>query len=284
MLTQARNVKVETSTKSPSRKSKFIALAVFALTSCGMSLVQAHEVLAGTTWKFPWSSSVTSSTNGGWHGDGYGMKALDFRMRGGEDVLAPVDATVVSQCNAGNNHRAIKLRAADGQYLSIIHVTTSDVYVGKTYKQGGKIGNVATDRPWNNCAQSTGPHLHVGFPSQYVYIDGYNFSPSSVNAGVTLRSTNGAVTPPPNNFISVTFSARTAPAGVNVRSGPGTNFPVVRVIGGNQNVGFTGWTYGTVVTDLWLGTPDARWYRIADNQWVASAVVYGNAPGSRPMP
>jgi len=279
---QTQYLKVKRSAKSPTSRSKFIGLAIFALTTFGISLAQAHAVMAAT-WKFPWKASVTSVINQGWHNDGYGMNSLDFGLRGGEDVLAPVDATVVSQCNAGNNHRAAKFRAANGQFFSLIHITTSDIFVGKTYKLGDKIGTVASDRPWNNCAKSTGPHLHMGFPSRNFNIDGYNFTPWSVNAGVTLRSTNGASTG--GNIISVNFSARTASGGVNVRSAPTTASSIVRTIGGNQTVNFDAWTYGQPINDLWAGNPDARWYRISGtNTWIASAVVWGNAPGSNPMP
>ncbi len=94
-------------------------------------------------------------------------------------------------------------------------------------------------------------------------------------------------TPPtnPNPIRIVNFSATSASSGINVRSGPGTNFGIVRRIGGNQRINFDAWQYGTTERDLWMGTPDARWYRISGtNQWVASAVVFGNAPNSRPMP
>jgi len=91
--------------------------------------------------------------------------------------------------------------------------------------------------------------------------------------------------PPTNPIRIVNFSATSASSGINVRSGPGTNFGVVRRIGGNQRINFDAWQYGTTERDLWMGTPDARWYRISGtNQWVASAVVFGNAPNSRPMP
>ncbi|MEA5489646.1 MULTISPECIES: CHAP domain-containing protein [Pseudanabaena] len=96
----------------------------------------------------------------------------------------------------------------------------------------------------------------------------------------------GNVSRPPSNPIrSVRFSGTSASGGINVRSGPGTNFGVVRRIGGNQRINFDAWQYGTTERDLWMRTPDARWYRISGtNQWVASAVVFGNAPNSRPMP
>lgn len=102
---------------------------------------------------------------------------------------------------------------------------------------------------------------------------------------------NGAPTPPPatnppaSGIRSVNFSATAAPAGVNIRSGPSLSAAVVGRLAPNQRANFDAWTYGSVVNDLWLGKPDARWYRIAGtNHWVASAVVYGNAPGSKPMP
>lgn len=45
---------------------------------------------------------------------------------------------------------------------------------------------------------------------------------------------------------------------------------------------FDAWTYGERGTDLWLGTADELWYRVAGtNLWVPSAYIYGY-PGSRP--
>jgi len=92
-----------------------------------------------------------------------------------------------------------------------------------------------------------------------------------------------------NPIREVNFTGRAAPAGVNIRSGPSLNSPVIGRLAPNQTVNFSGWTYGDVVTDIWLGTPDARWYRLRDRVngqvgWAASAVIYGNAPGSTPRP
>lgn len=83
----------------------------------------------------------------------------------------------------------------------------------------------------------------------------------------------------------VNFTVKVINWTVNVRSGPGTNYRVVRQIRPTTTVYCDGWTYGTVIKDAWTGKPDARWYKIkGKNQWVASAVVYGNAPGSTPLP
>jgi surface antigen len=81
----------------------------------------------------------------------------------------------------------------------------------------------------------------------------------------------------------VNFSGTTAPAGVNVRSNASTSASIVGRLGGNVRVNFDGWKRGDSVPDTWTGRPDSRWYRITGtNQWVASAVVNGNAPGSQP--
>ncbi len=83
----------------------------------------------------------------------------------------------------------------------------------------------------------------------------------------------------------VNFTVTTSGYNTNVRSGPGLSYSIVRKIPPNTSVACDGWTYGDVVQDLWLGTNDARWYKIkGKNEWVASGVVKGNAPGSTPMP
>jgi cell wall-associated NlpC family hydrolase len=83
----------------------------------------------------------------------------------------------------------------------------------------------------------------------------------------------------------VEFTATTSEYYTNVRSGPGFSYPVAGKIKPNTKLTFEGYTYGTKVTDIWLGTPDYRWYKIAGKDWwVSSAVVMGNAPGSSPVP
>ena len=249
----------------------------------------ADVVNAQSLNKMPWQNGVSAPITQTFHRDGWSRQSIDIGLRAGTPVLAPMDSQVIRSCATGvnRNHYAILLRASNGVEYSLIHVQSNPqtVFNGRNFRQGEQIGVIAGDLPNDrNCAVSRGVHLHFGLPSQNTTVNGFNLNRSSVRLGTMLRSTNGATSNPPSNIRVVNFSGRTAPAGVNVRSGPGTNFPVVRSIGGNQNVNFTGWTYGTVVTDIWSRTPDARWYRIADNQWVSSAVIWGNAPNSRPMP
>ena len=123
---------------------------------------------------------------------------LILRCRQDTPVLAPVDAQVFSSCTPGNNHRAIKFKASSGQEFSILHVqaSSSAVQTGRRYARGEQIGVVAADTPsGNNCANSTGPHLHFGLPSVPFTVDGYTF-----RAGETLRgsinSTNSGTDSP----------------------------------------------------------------------------------------
>lgn len=124
------------------------------------------------SWQLPWRSGNYRITKP-WHGDGYGLTSLDFDIPAGTEIVAPIDSQVLSSCNAGNNHRAILFRAADGQKYSIIHVTARRVK--ESYQKGETIGVVASDVPDNKCARSTGVHLHMGFPTRPFTMGGQTF-------------------------------------------------------------------------------------------------------------
>jgi surface antigen len=91
---------------------------------------------------------------------------------------------------------------------------------------------------------------------------------------------------PQNGFRQANFPAWVMSSnGITLRNSPRLGDRSNQMVGFRQNLNFDGWTYGEVVNDLQLGTPDARWYKIAGtNFWVPSAYVNGNAPNSRPMP
>ena len=87
--------------------------------------------------------------------------------------------------------------------------------------------------------------------------------------------------------VSVSFSGLTASAGVNVRSGPGTNYPIVASKPGNVWVAFAGMEYGTITPDAWLGKPDPRWFYYYEGgvkKFIASAVIDGQPPVSAIRP
>ncbi len=127
-------------------------------------------------WRVPWLGATATVTQR-WHSDSWGRyKSVDFGLPAGTPIVAPVASRVVGFCNAGGNHLAIRLQAVDGQRYSLVHVKSRSVYVNKRYKKGQIIGAIARNTPWNRCARSTGPHLHMSFPSQNFKLGRYWFS------------------------------------------------------------------------------------------------------------
>ncbi|MEA5573014.1 ricin-type beta-trefoil lectin domain protein [Calothrix sp. UHCC 0171] len=149
---------------------------------------KSSSIIPSSAWRLPWLAGRTGTTTQGWHRDGYGMSSIDIGLPPGTPVVAPIDSTVVRQCNAGNNHRAILLQASNGQRYSMIHVTTANIWNGRTYRKGEQMGVVAGDKPRNSCAKSYGPHLHFGLPSQNLNIGGYTISPTFIPRSMTAQN------------------------------------------------------------------------------------------------
>ncbi len=84
----------------------------------------------------------------------------------------------------------------------------------------------------------------------------------------------------------VNFSGTVGPRiGVNLRYSPRFSDRSPNNEPYNKRLEFDAWTYGEVGADLWLGTPDARWFKVkGTNLWVPSAYINGNPPNSSPMP
>ena len=158
--------------------SKFLFWG-FAITA--LSSVVIPETYANVM-PFSGTARVTQTS----HSDGYGLRALDLGLSAGTPVPSPANAVVVSTCNAGNNHRAIKLKADNGTFYSLIHVYSSNIQKGQRFRQGETIGTVAADKPWNKCAKSTGIHLHFG--SSQTVVDNINIR--SVKLNTVIRSSN----------------------------------------------------------------------------------------------
>lgn len=69
----------------------------------------------------------------------------------------------------------------------------------------------------------------------------------------------------------------TADTVVNVRSGPGTNFPVVGSLAANNSRTFDATTVGTTHWDPREGKNENRWFRLQNtDQWVSGAFISGN--------
>ncbi|MEG4172040.1 MULTISPECIES: CHAP domain-containing protein [unclassified Microcoleus] len=69
----------------------------------------------------------------------------------------------------------------------------------------------------------------------------------------------------------------TADGSLNVRSGPGTNFPVVGSLATNNSRTFDATTVGTTHWDAREGKNENRWFRLQNtDQWVSAAFITGN--------
>ncbi|MEW6492094.1 MAG: S8 family serine peptidase [Cyanobacteriota bacterium] len=129
-------------------------------------------------------------------------------------------------------------------------------------------------------------------PSMGVFLQGWLNRLNDLRRAVeAMGGSNTTPSPSPTpgangNINWVNFSGTVGPSvGVNLRNSTRfsdrspSNEPY------NKRLEFDGWTYGETVTDLWLGTPDARWFKVkGKNFWVPSAYIYGNPPNSSPMP
>jgi hypothetical protein len=76
------------------------------------------------------------------------------------------------------------------------------------------------------------------------------------------------------------FTGETYGAGAPVRAGASESEPVLRTVPSNCTIGFTGYCLGAKTRDATSGTPDIRWFILADGNVVPSAIVHGNPPAN----
>lgn len=233
---------------------------------------------------YAFDTSYACDQWGRWHA------GIDMSASKGTELKTVVGGTTMMvQDTKGNYFLGIK--GDDGNLWVYGHLDTLSVGTkGIRVNAGTTIGTIGSANHLHLEVQNGHSYKQTrGAHSDRKFVLDNTISPLQAyfNIRGTITPPPHRVTPtPPNGAICQgTFSARTASSGVNVRSGPGTNFGIARRIGGNQTVTFDCWMHGTRERDIWTGAPDARWYRIAGtNQWISSAVVIGNAPGSRPLP
>jgi len=85
---------------------------------------------------------------------------------------------------------------------------------------------------------------------------------------------NGCPAMPPHR----TFTAVTYGKGAPIRAGATLTDPVLSTVPSGCTLGFTGFCVGQRVKDVTGGTPDVRWFVLADGKVVPSALVHGNPP------
>ena len=74
------------------------------------------------------------------------------------------------------------------------------------------------------------------------------------------------------------FTALTYGAGARVHTGAVRDAPVTDTIPSGCTVGFVGYCLGEKIHDNTGGSPDVRWFKLSDDQVIASGIVHGNPP------
>lgn len=82
-----------------------------------------------------------------------------------------------------------------------------------------------------------------------------------VASAVVIGNAPGSWATGAQGLTPVAFSVKTA-FPTNVRTGPGTQYPVAKSIPAGTWLACDAWMHGTVVRDAWYGTNDGRWYRL----------------------
>ena len=81
------------------------------------------------------------------------------------------------------------------------------------------------------------------------------------------------------------FTGETYGSGAPIHVGATADDPLVSTVPSHCTLGFTGFCLGATMTDATSGTPDIRWFMLADGTVVPSAVIHGNPPAKlRPSP
>jgi hypothetical protein len=72
------------------------------------------------------------------------------------------------------------------------------------------------------------------------------------------------------------FTGETYGDGASIRTGASTDDTIVATVPSHCTLGFTGFCLGQKMRDGTSGTPDIRWFILADGNVVPSAIVHGN--------
>jgi len=235
----------------------------------------------------PWKSSVqlTQDWNSNYSHNGSSAYAKDwviadhkvYAAKAGKVVYVKQDSTRYGDSSAYANDANYVIISHDDGYESLyLHLKAGSVpvKVGDVVQAGTYLGETGLSG-W-----TTGEHLHfvVRNPSTKQSV------PFKLDGNT--NAPNPQQPPTSSGVWPTSFSAWVmATDGANVRSGPGTAYQKVGYFPYKTTLEFDAWTYGETITDVLSGKPDARWYRIKGTEkWVSSAIVYGNAPGSTPLP
>jgi murein DD-endopeptidase MepM/ murein hydrolase activator NlpD len=217
-----------------------------------------------------WYDQSAGTTSGNWH------NGIDFGLGQGVPVSAPHDGTVVYAGFGAPGTQPVDARGFGncivirhtvlGLYTLYGHLSAVEVSLNEHVGRGQEIGRVGST------GNSSGPHLHWSTirMNDLHYVDPERYLQTPLEDPIHLVS------------FAVTADADGDP--VRIFSGPSRQTTALRVVPPNSTLQCDAWTYGEPRMDKQAGSMDARWFRLADGGWVASARVVGYPIGTTPLP
>ncbi|GAB4517760.1 MAG: hypothetical protein OHK0046_24640 [Anaerolineae bacterium] len=147
---------------------------------------------------FPWARTRTGL---GWHGGTWSGRfpennSLDFDIvnLANSDILAAADGIVTHICRVAGQQQAGVVIQTGGttESLGYLHLQSGSipagVTIGASVRQGNILGRMVEGNVNETCGYSLGTHVHIFFPSRPFTMDGYTFSDTDTQGGVSLFS------------------------------------------------------------------------------------------------
>lgn len=177
-------------------------------------------------YKLPWPSGFAWARTQSWHGGTWGGRfpdnnSIDFDIinQPNADILAAAPGIVTHICQvAGQQQAGVVIQTSGTQEsLGYLHLQSNSipggVFIGASIRQGDILGRMVEGNVNEACGYSLGTHVHMFFPTRPFTMDGYTFSDTDTQGGISLYSSqppSGTLPAAPENRNLVrngTFSA-----------------------------------------------------------------------------
>ena len=161
--------------------------------------------------------------------DPAGHTGIDYALNLGTPVLAAADGKVIRAASLSTGYGThVLLEHDDGLQTLYAHLASVSVHLGQRVKAGAEIGRSGSS------GNSTGPHLHFELRKDGICVDPNPFlDPALPNAEQTRRVA-----------VECLF----------VRSGPGTEYPIVDCLSRGAEV-----SGSQTAETIWLNIGSGRW-------------------------
>lgn len=156
-------------------------------------------------YKLPWPGGAAWARTQSWHGGTWsgrfpGNNSIDFDIinEDNADILASASGIVTHTCRIAGQQQAGIIIQTDGtsESLGYLHLELdsipSSLDIGTYVEQGNIIGRMVEGTVIETCGYSYGTHLHLFLPTRPFSMDGYTFSDSDTQGGISLFSTQSS--------------------------------------------------------------------------------------------